>query len=105
MWDVHQQNISMVEGDYGIKLPITVSGAEFEENDVLKLVFKDEANGEVILEKEYTPTENTIDFELTAEESALFQVGTYVYTLDWYQSENFLCNIISGSGFKVVDKA
>ena len=105
MWSVDNQNISMTEGDYGLQLPITVSGTTFTENDVLKLTIKTSKNGTVILEKEYTPTQNTISLELTESESALLGVGVYVYSLDWYQSDNFLCNIIALSCFKVVDKA
>lgn len=105
MWRTSQNNISMAENDYGLQLPITVNGIEFTVNDVLKFVFKDSKNGTEILAKEYTPIENTAQLEFTEVESALFPVGRYVYSLDWYQDGNFMCNIIPLASFEVVDKA
>lgn len=105
MWSVQQTNISMAEGDYGVQLPVMVSGTEFTVSDTLKFVFKNRKNGTVILEKEYVPTDSTVSLELTQAESALFSPGVYVYSLDWYQNGNFLCNIVPLSNFKVVDKA
>jgi hypothetical protein len=105
-WKVTGQSLTMVEGDFGIKLPVTVSGIEFGTQDSIKVVFKTERNGSVLLEKSFTGiAENTFDIELTEAESALFPVGAYVYTLDWYQDGNFMCNIIPCADFKVVDKA
>lgn len=94
----------MAEGDWGVELPVTVSGATFAANDSLKIVIK---NGETTLvEKEYTNiTQNTVKLELTEAESALLPIGVYVYRLDWYQDGAFMCNIIPVSTFKVVDKA
>lgn len=105
MWAVNGNNLTMTEGDWGITLPITVSGVTFTQNDMLKFVFKDKQNGNVILMKEDTPTNGKIDLVLTEAESALFPVGTYVYSLDWYQDDAFLCNIITSAALKVVDKA
>ena len=94
----------MAEGDWGVELPVTVSGATFAANDSLKIVIK---NGETTLvEKEYTNiTQNTVKLELTEAESALLPIGVYVYRLDWYQDGAFMCNIVPVSTFKVVDKA
>lgn len=105
-WTVIGHNLTMVEGDYGIELPITISGLTMTENDSIKITFKDRKNGETVLAKDYSNVqENTIILELTEQESALFPVGGYVYSLDWYQSGNFLCNIIAVASLKVVDKA
>lgn len=95
----------MAEGDWGVALPITVDEVTLTSNDLLKFIFKDQNNGNVILTKEYTPVENTVNLSFTEEESALFPVGQYVYSLDWYQSGAFLCNIIPTATLKVVDKA
>lgn len=105
MWRASQTNISMAEGDYGIQLPVMVSGIEFTGNDVLKFVFKDSKNGTIIIVKDYIPLENAAQLEFTEAESALFPVGRYVYSLDWYQDGNFMCNIIPLASFEVVDKA
>lgn len=104
MWVVSGTSLSMAEGDWGVELPVTVSGVTFSANDSLKIVIK---NGETTLvEKEYTNiTQNTVKLELTETESALLPIGVYVYRLDWYQDGAFMCNIIPVSSFKVVDKA
>lgn len=106
MWNVNGNTITMVEGDYGIKLPITISGATLASGDSVKLTIKRNQNGAAVLEKDYgTFAQNAFNFELTAQESALLKVGSYVYSLDWYQDGNFLCNIIPTALFRVVDKA
>lgn len=96
----------MSEGDYGIKLPVTVSGTTLTASDSLRFTFKDSRNGTVLLVKEFANIEdNTVDLEFTQEESALFGCGNYVYSLDWYQDGNFQCNIVEVGVFKVGDKA
>lgn len=107
MWNVIPvNNIQMVEGDWGIELPITVKGTTIGSSETLKFTFKDKANGDVIMEKDFNPvSDNTVNLVLSEQESALFPVGSYVYTLDWYSNGVFLCNIIPSASFKVVDKA
>lgn len=106
MWEVKGTDLKMVEGDFGIKLPISVDDATLTANDVLRLTIKSAMNGETLVEKEYTNIQNnTIDFEITEAETELLPVGVYVYSLDWYQSGAFMGNLIPSSIFKVVDKA
>ena len=106
MWAVSGHEIRMTEGDYGIKLPINISGTTLTENDVIKFTLKDKLNGTAILEKDFSNiSQNTVNLELTAAESALLPVGGYVYSLDWYQDGTFMCNIIAVGQYKVVEKA
>lgn len=105
MWNVLGKNLSMAEGDYGVPLPILVVGAELTASDSLKFIFKSKVNGSAILEKEYVPVDNALTLELTEAETALFSVGQYVYSVDWYQSGVFNCNIIPMGILRVVDKA
>lgn len=106
MWNVNGQDLKMVEGDWGIQLPVTVSGTTLTASDELKLTIKTAINGDTIISKTFTDiSKNTVNLELTEAESALLPVGTYVYLLDWYQSGAFMCNIIPSAQFKVVDKA
>lgn len=106
MWAAHGTVLQMTEGDYGIRLPIKISGITFAQSDMLKFTFLDKKNGNIILEKEYSSIEdNTVFLELIEEESNLFDPRSYVYRLDWYQDGNFMCNIIPEATFKVVDKA
>ena len=105
MWTVKNTTLSIAEGDWGIALPYGVDDVTFTEHDVLKFTFKDRNNGNVILTKEYTPVDNTVNLTFSEAESALFPPGQYVYSLDWYQAGAFLCNLVSSAVFKVVDKA
>ena len=104
MWNVNGITLNMTEGDWGVKLPVTVTGVTFTANDSVRIkIQRDETT---IIEKEYTNiTQNTFDLEFTEAESALLPVGSYLYSLDWYQDGAFMCNIIPISTFKVVDKA
>lgn len=103
MWIVKQYTIQMAESDYGLELPVTVDGTTLTSSDTLRFTFSDQ-NENPILVKEYVPVNNTASLEFTSSESALFHTGIYVYSLDWYQNGNFMCNIIPIGLFKVVDK-
>lgn len=106
MWNVSDLTIKMAEGDWGVALPIAVTGTTFTAADELAFVIKTKMNGDEILTKTFgTITQNTISLELTEAESALLPVGGYVWRLDWYQDGAFLCNVVPNATFKVVDKA
>ena len=106
MWSVVAQNLSMAEGDYGLALPIEISGATFAAADEIKITFKTRLNGETIIEKTYGNIQNnTVNLEFTKAESDLLPVGSYVYSMDWYQNGAFMCNVIQCSAFMVVEKA
>lgn len=105
-WIVSGLNLQMVEGDFGIIQPIIADGPTIQSADEVKLTIKKAMNGDTILAKTFTNvSHNTINLELTSAETALLPVGTYVYSLDWYQQGHFMCNIIPSAVFKVVDKA
>ena len=105
-WYVSGNNLQMAEGDYGVALPIKISGMEFASGDCVKLTIKKKSNGDTILERDFTTIEDsTVTLELTEAESALLPVGTYVYRLDAYQDGNYLNNIIPLATLKVVDVA
>lgn len=108
MWIVNVYNLEMTEEDYGIELPISVTGIEFGEGDTLRFTFKKSVNGETLLVKEFTNNEivdNVVNLVFTDAESALFPVGSYVYSLDWYQLGVMMCNIIKSASLQVVEKA
>lgn len=98
-WSVDENEISMCEGDYGIDLPITITGVELTDADSLMITIKDVINGTEYLQKPFTEA-----LTLTAEDTALLPVGKYVYSLDWYKNDQFMCNIIPKAPFRVVDK-
>lgn len=98
--------IEMVEGDYGIALPINIGNKTLGLDDKFCIKIFKEVNKEPIIVKEYNNTENNIiEFMLTKEESALLPVGKYVYDLDWFQEGAFLGNLLRKKKFEVKDKA
>ena len=104
MWKADGNNIQMTVGDYGIILPISVSSITVGQYDELR--FKIANQNAAILELTFSNiSDNTIDLELTAEQSAKLRVGSYIYSLDWYQNGSFMCNLIERALFKVVAKA
>lgn len=106
MWYADGTTIQMAEEDYGINLPVVISGTTLGQGDSIKIVFKKTIDGETILEKQYADIQNnTVNLAFTQAESALFPIGRYAYRLDWYQDGNFMCNIIPAGSFKVVNKA
>ena len=95
----------MTEGDWGIQLPISISGTTFTANDEVQLVVKTACNGTEMLNKTFSNiSNNTVMLELTQTESDALKVGSYVYRLDWFQDNAFMCNIIPWASFKVVEK-
>lgn len=105
MWKVAGDNLQMAEGDFGITLTATIKRVELSAADSIRITFKDVKNGETILERVLTPSGNKVFLTLTKEESERFQVGSYVYRVDWYQGDTFMCNCVPAGAFKVVDKA
>lgn len=106
MWNVNGQDLIMCEQDYGLELPITISGPTFGQYDEVQFTLKTSLNGDTLLTKTFSSiTQNTVKLELTKAESDALPVGQYVYSLDWYQNGSFMCNIIPISKFWVVEKA
>lgn len=106
MWTTNGNELKMVEGDYGIKLPVTVHEIPMSASDSMRMTFKTRRNGDVILEKEFSDIQNNVFYlEFTEDETNLFPVGQYVYSMDWYQNGIFMCNVIPIGALKVVDKA
>ena len=98
--------IGMIEGDFGIVLPIEIEGIEITTEDQFSIKIFKNINEEPIITKTYSNiSDNTIEFELTKEESQLLKKGYYYYDLDWYQVNKFLGNLIANARFKVLEKA
>ena len=106
MWNVSGNDLKMTEGDFGLQLPVTISGTTLTSSDEVLFILKDKLNGTEILRKTYDNiSKNTVNLEITEAETARLPVGSYVYSLDWYQNGAFMCNIIPCAAFKVVEKA
>lgn len=104
-WRVTGLHLQMAVGDYGISLPVSVSGVTFGEGDELRFIFNKEPGSNTILTKTYSNiVQNSVDLSFTEAESDLFRIGSYVYGLDWYKDGEFMCNIIESAQFKVVRK-
>lgn len=106
MWSVTNNSIRMVEGEYGVDLPLTITGVELTANDEIRLTIKRDRKGDVAVEKSYSNIqEGTINVRLTEAESSALRVGKYQYSLAWYQEGAFLCYLIEKAPFEVVDAA
>ena len=105
MFNVKNGNISMVEGDYGLELPITITGTIISSDETIELIIRDNS-GEIKIDKFYNNiVDNTINFSLTKQESGkLTSNKKYFYSLDWYRNEDFLGNILNGLEFNVEEK-
>jgi len=108
MWAVSGHEMRMSEDDFGVGLETEFTGATFGASDSFKFTFKNIKNGDTILEKVYTSADvvqNKFLFELSKAESALFPVGSYVYSVDWYTDGVFKCCLVECGLLKVGDKA
>ena len=106
MWIVSGKSIDMTAGDFGIELPIAISGVTLGANDSILFELKKEYNKRTVFTEEFTNiVNNTVNLVLTEEDSEDLPVGDYVYNLDWYQDGEFMCNIVNGEKFRVVAKA
>lgn len=106
MWSVSGNAIRMVEGEYGVDLPLTITGVELTANDEIRLTIKRVQKGDVAVEKSYSDIQdNTINIRLTEAESSALRVGKYRYSLAWYQEGFFLCYLVEKALFEVVKPA
>lgn len=101
MFKIKGNKIIMTEGDYGIPLPITITGGEILSNHFIKFYIQ-KPDAYEILSKEFTNIQNnTIELKLSKEESLKLKNGVYLYGIDWYSEESFLGNIIKDEIFEV----
>lgn len=106
MWEVDGENLKMIEGDFGFELPFTFNDIIISPQDNIKLEIKKEKDADPILTFDFSDIQNNeIKLVLTKVDSEKLNVGNYLYTIDWYQGESFLGNIVNGALFKVVNKA
>lgn len=106
--DEQKQKIGITEGDYGKVLPLELEDLDTEltSDDKFSLKIFKEIDGKPIIEQVYENiVDNTIEFKLTKEESALLEIGSYYYDIDWYQENVFLTNIVKKKIFEVSEKA
>lgn len=99
------KKIIMTEGDYGISLPLTITGGTISSEDTLKFSIKKCAGDETIIDKKLSNNgENKFELKFTEEETKKLKVGTYTYNIDWFRDGTFMNNIIKKEKFEVEDK-
>lgn len=107
--DEQDKKLEMIEGDFGLILPIELEVDDEETitpQDSFSIKIFKEINGQAIIEKNYSNLQdNTINFQLSKEESERLSAGRYFYDLDWYQGNIFLGNIIAKAYLTVREKA
>lgn len=106
MWVVNGTNLFMAVGDFGVILPVHVTGIQIGQNDsALFCVRKKAGNRELVLEKTIPVVPNQdIQLILTEEDTALLSAGLYSYSLDLFRDGVFLCNLVALGSFKVGEK-
>ena len=104
MWNKENNKISMTKGDYGIALPITITGIEIESGEQIIFYLKKTNNEEVLKKIFENLKDNTFDLEFTKEESERLEIGTYLYNIDWYKENVFLGNIVKNEIFEVSER-
>lgn len=97
MFKIQGKNIIMNKGDFGIKLPITITNVL--ETDILKINIYDISGS--IIEKNLLLEENKYIFELTKEETNLLDQKDYMYEILQYRGEILQNTINKNSLFKV----
>lgn len=106
MWTVKNKNIRMIEGDYGIVIAFRGKGISFSAADTVKFTFKSAVNGTSILTKQVTGLSgNIVELYFTSSETSSLPVGQYVYSMDWYRNNAFMCNLIPSGILTVEEKA
>lgn len=103
MWSVDGERIQMVEGDWGVALPLTITGITIAQNDEIIFTVRKLRKTPPLVEKTATGT-GTINVVLTEEESAGLKIGKYRYTIDWKQGGAFEANLLRQGVFEVVAK-
>ena len=99
----------MNQGDYGVTLPFTVTGTEFQENDTF--LFQILKTGGTVLEKSFNNlsedlTKFAFSLSFTKDESNKLNKGAYTYNLIHIRNEDALRNtVISNEDFNVGDAA
>lgn len=97
--------LSMVEGDYGLTLPLIINGITIDKDDKINFYIKKERNSEKIIDQTYENIiDNTIDLTFSEQEAEKLQVGKYKYAIDWYKKGAFNGNLIKEKDFEVEDK-
>ena len=101
------KNITMDEGDYGLPLPIKITGENIQTTDVIQFKIKEMLDDNTIIKKEFSnlaeEEENTFVFVLdfTKNESDLMPSGHYHYSLKLYRKDELLNTIINEGYFEV----
>lgn len=97
--------LSMVEGDYGLTLPLIINGITIDKDDKINFYIKKDRNGEKIIDQIYENiVDNTIGLTFSEEEAEKLQVGKYKYAIDWYKKDVFNGNLVKEKDFEVEDK-
>ena len=105
------RKILMNVGDFGVDLPFTMTGIQFEPDDKFLIIITKNNNAVKVIEKEYTNlaggylTQFSFVLSFTEEESAKLPKGVYNYTLIFLrESENIRNTVVSNEEFRVGDE-
>lgn len=105
-WIVRGNDLTMIKRDFGVALQVKINGVTLGAQDTIRFTINKGIDGETVCVKEYTGIieDNTVSLEFSEEDTAKLDVGTYAYSLDWYQNGSFMDNIVPDAPFRVVKK-
>lgn len=105
------RKILMNKGDYGIDLPFTMTGFEFEPDDKFLFILTKNNGNNQLLEKTYSNlAEDAVSqfafaLSFTKEESLKLDKGSYAYSLIFLRDDaNIRSTIVSNEEFRVGDE-
>lgn len=98
------KTIKMVEGDFGLPLPITVTGTTISNDETIKITINNMEKEEIFSQEYKDIKNNTFDLIFTEEQSKELKEGMYTYSIDWFKGTTFLGNIVNGEMFEVEGK-
>lgn len=101
MYTIREKDITMYEGDYGERLPISIIQGNVLPGDVLKFTIKDYQNNKII-EKQLSVANNKFEFFLTEQETKLLPEGKYVWGLKQYREGLLADTLTANNDFIVV---
>ena len=101
MIKIIDKNIEMNEGDFGIKVPITITN--ILETDDIKFIIKNLDNTEVLTKKlMYNAETKKFEFELTKEDSNKLVKNNYLYSIVQLRNETLKNTIVSNLSYNVI---
>lgn len=101
MYKIREKDITMYEGDFGERLPISIIEGDILPGDILKFIIKDHKNNKIV-EKQLSVVNNKFEFFLTEQETKLLPEGKYMWGLIQYREGLLIDTLTANNTFEVI---